>query len=171
LTHPFPQQQSLIAQNPTPPVGSNTNHPPNEEDSLSEHISMFNGIDLTTHTTTYDTPPRKPDKEKITTGNTLDPPSTSVTPLFGLLQIEKTTFYSILHPHKSTNQNLTFNPNSHVAQNYNIVEDLAQAPCTMLALEVLQHCPSQRRTLLESIGAIDPKSSNNITFNLDNLKS
>jgi hypothetical protein len=41
----------------------------------------------------------------------------------------------------------------------------------MSALEVLQHCPSQRRTLLASIRAIDPESSNNITFNLDNYKS
>jgi hypothetical protein len=38
-------------------------------------------------------------------------------------------------------------------------------------LEVLQHCPSQRRTLLASIGAFDPDSSNNIMFNLDNFTS
>jgi hypothetical protein len=37
----------------------------------------------------------------------------------------------------------------------------------MSALEVLQHCPSQRRTLLAAIGAFDPESSNNLTFNLD----
>jgi hypothetical protein len=39
----------------------------------------------------------------------------------------------------------------------------------MSALEVLQHCPSQRRVLLAAIGAFDPKSSNNIMFNLDNF--
>jgi hypothetical protein len=44
---------------------------------------------------------------------------------------------------------------------------LAQAPCAMSSLEVLQHCPSQRRTLLAAIGAFDPESSNNLTFNLD----
>jgi hypothetical protein len=37
----------------------------------------------------------------------------------------------------------------------------------MSALEVLQHCPSQRTTLLASIGAFDPESSNYLTFNLD----
>jgi hypothetical protein len=37
----------------------------------------------------------------------------------------------------------------------------------MSTLEVLQHCPSQRRTLLAAIGAFDPKSSNKLTFNLD----
>jgi hypothetical protein len=41
----------------------------------------------------------------------------------------------------------------------------------MSSIEVLQHCPSQRRTLLAAIGVIDPESSNNITFNLDNFKS
>jgi hypothetical protein len=35
------------------------------------------------------------------------------------------------------------------------------------ALEVLQHHPSQRRILLATIGAFDPESSNNLTFNLD----
>jgi hypothetical protein len=37
----------------------------------------------------------------------------------------------------------------------------------MSTLEVLQHCPSQCRTLLATIGAFDPESSNNLTFNLD----
>jgi hypothetical protein len=112
-----------------------------------------------------------PVRKSVTNGTVTDPPSTSVTPPSGPLQIEKLNFDSILCPPKSTIRKLTFNPNSRVAQNYNIVEDLAQAPCAMSALEVLQHCPSQRRTLLEAIGAIDPESSNNITFNLDNFKS
>jgi hypothetical protein len=41
----------------------------------------------------------------------------------------------------------------------------------MFVLEVLQNCPSQRRTLLASIGTVDPKSSNHIMFNLDNYVS
>jgi hypothetical protein len=126
---------------------------------------MFNGIDLTTRTTTYDTP-AKPDKEKVANGTTSDPPSTTVTPQSGPLQIEKPTFDSILRPPKSTIRKSTFNPSSRATQNYNIVEYLAQAPCAMSALEVLQHFPSQRRTLLAAIGEIDPESSNNITFNL-----
>jgi hypothetical protein len=48
---------------------------------------------------------------------------------------------------------------------------LALAPCAILALEVLQHCPSPHRTLLATIGAINHESSNNITFNLNNFKS
>jgi hypothetical protein len=131
---------------------------------------MFNGIDLTTLSTTYNMP-SKPDKEKVTNGTLPDPSPSSVSPPFGSLQIEKPTFESILHPPKSTICKSTFNSSSSAAQNYNIVEDFAQAPCAMSALEVLQHFSSQHRTLLDSIGAFDPDSSNNITFNLDNLKS
>jgi hypothetical protein len=63
---------------------------------------MFNGVYLTTRTTMYDTPPGKPGKETITTGTSPDPPSTSVSPLFGPLQIEKPSFDSIPRPPKST---------------------------------------------------------------------
>jgi hypothetical protein len=58
LTQPFPQQQSMVAQTPTPGGSSSQSH---DEASTSAHIYMFNGIDLTTHTMTYDTPV-KPDK-------------------------------------------------------------------------------------------------------------
>jgi hypothetical protein len=168
LTQPFPQQQSLVAQTPTPGGSSNQSH---DEASTSAHIYMFNRINLTTRTTTYDTP-IKPDKPKPTNGSLPDPSPSSVSPPSASppsrpLQIEKPSFDSILRPPKSTIWKSTFNPSSRAAQNYNIVEDLAQAPCAMSALEVLQHCPSQRRTLLAAIGAFDPESSNNLTFNLD----
>jgi hypothetical protein len=41
----------------------------------------------------------------------------------------------------------------------------------MYALEVLQHCPNQRRMLLSSIGIVDLASSNHIMFNLENYTS
>ena len=140
LTQPCPQQQSMVAQTPSP--GGSSSHP-NDEASLSAHIYMFNGINLTTRSKTYDTL-GNPDKGKHTngTGNLLDPSSSSVslpsvsTP-FGPLQIEKPTFDSILCPPKSTIRKATFNPSSRAAQNYNIVEDLAQASCVIFALEVL----------------------------------
>jgi hypothetical protein len=171
LTQPFPQQQSLVAQTPTPGGSSNQ---PHDEASTSAHIYMFNGVNLTTRSATYDTPV-KPDKPKTANGSSPDPlPSVvnppSVSPPSGPLQIEKPSFDSILRPPKSTIRKSTFNPNSRAAQNYNIVEDLAQAPCAMSALEVLQHCPNQRRTLLAAIGAFDPESSNHIMFNLDDYQ-
>jgi hypothetical protein len=174
LTQPFPQQQSMVSQTPSP-RGSSSH--PHDEASTSAHIYMFNGISLTTHSKTYDTPVN-PDKGKVTndTGTLPDPSSSSisppsVSPPSGPLQIEKPTFKSVLLPPKRTIPKSTFNPSSCAAQNYNIVEDLAQAPCVMSALEVLQHFPGQCRMLLAAIGAIDPESSNNIMFNLDNYTS
>jgi hypothetical protein len=54
-----------------------------------------------------------------------------------------------------------------VAQNYSIVEDLAQAPSAMSSLEVLQSCPAQQKELLKAIGGIDPTDMNLIVFDLD----
>jgi hypothetical protein len=164
----------MVTQTPSP--GGSASHP-HDEASTSAHIYMFNGINLTTLSKTYDTPGNL-DKGKYTTvtGTLLDlspsfvsPPS--VNPPYGPLQIEKPMFNSILRPPKSTIRKSTFNPSSRATQNYNIVEDLAQSPCAMYVLEVLQHCPSQRRTLLATIGDVDPKSSNHIMFNLDNYTS
>jgi hypothetical protein len=168
LTQPFPQQQSLVAQTPTPGGISNQ---PHDEASTSAHIYMFNGVNLITRSVTYDTPV-KPNKLKIANSSTSDPlPSSvnppSVSPPSVPLQIEKPYFDSIVLPPKSTIWKSTFNHNSRAAQNYNIVEDLAQAPCAMSSLEVLQHCPSQCRTLLAALGTFDLESSNYITFNLD----
>jgi hypothetical protein len=168
LTQPFPQQQSLVAQTPTAGGSSNQSH---DEASTSAHIYMFNGVNLTTRTATYDTLV-KPDKPKTANSSSPDslpssvnPPS--VIPPSGPLQIEKPSFDSILPPPKSTIRKSIFNPNSRAAQNYNIVEDLAQAPCAMSTLEVIEHCPSQHRMLLAAIDAFDPESSNNLIFNLD----
>jgi hypothetical protein len=54
-----------------------------------------------------------------------------------------------------------------VAHNYNIVEDLAQAPSVMLALEVLQTFPTQRKAPLKAIDGIDPMDTNLIMFDLE----
>jgi hypothetical protein len=94
LTQPFPQQQSMVAQTPSP--GGSSSHPPHDEASTSAHIYLFNGIDLTTHSMTYDTPV-KPDKGKITNGSSQDPSPSfvsppSVSPPSGSLQIKKPTF-------------------------------------------------------------------------------
>ena len=47
-------------------------------------------------------------------------------------------------PPKGVIHKSTYNPQARAAQNYNIVEDLAQSPSAMSALEVLQNCPSQK---------------------------
>ena len=70
----------------------------------------------------------------------------------------------VLHPTKASIKRATHNPNARASQNYNIVEDLAQAPCTMSSLEVLQIFPVQRNALLSVLGAHDLNSLNTISF-------
>ena len=62
---------------------------------------------------------------------------------------------------------MTHNTSARAAQNYNIVEDLAQAPSAMSALEVLQTCPAQRKALLSAIGGIDPQDSMLAIFDME----
>ena len=84
----------------------------------------------------------------------------------GLLTFEKTTFKAPSCPSKGTLR-CTHNMNARAAQHYNIVEDLAQAPCAMSALEVLQSCPSQRKALLQAIGAVDSADASLLSFDLE----
>ena len=51
-----------------------------------------------------------------------------------------------------------------------MVEDLAQIPCPMLVLEVLQSCPTQRSTFLLIIEVVDPKNYLMLTFDMSNVK-
>jgi hypothetical protein len=128
LTPPFPEQQSMVAQTPSSGCSSSD---PNDEASLSEHIYMFNGINLTTRSKTYDTPGNLDKGKDVNGTGTLPDPSSSsislpsVNPPSGPLQIEKPTFDSILRPPKRTICKATFNPSSRATQNYNIVEYLA----------------------------------------------
>jgi hypothetical protein len=60
------------------------------------------------------------------------------------LHIEKPVVDPMPHIPKGVLKWTSHNPNARVAQNYSIVEDLAQTPCAMSALEVLQSFPSQQ---------------------------
>lgn len=86
------------------------------------------------------------------------------------LHIEQPSIESIPRIQKGFSKCATINPNARAAQNYSIVEDLAQSPCAMSALEVLQSCPSQRSALLSAIGAVDPNNSLMLTFDILNVK-
>ena len=70
-----------------------------------------------------------------------------------------------IKPPKGVVQKSTFNPHAKAARHYNIVEYLAQSPSAMSTPEVLQNCPSQKQALLSTIGGIDPKDSNLVSFN------
>jgi hypothetical protein len=57
------------------------------------------------------------------------------------LQIENTLGETMTRIPKGAFKKACHNPNARAAQNYSVVEDLAQTPCAMSALEVLQSCP------------------------------
>ena len=49
-------------------------------------------------------------------------------------------------------------PNARAVAKYSVVEDLSQTHFVMLALEVLQSCPTQRDALLAALGSMDSSS-------------
>ena len=51
-----------------------------------------------------------------------------------------------------------------------MVEDLAQEPCAISTLEVLQICPTQCKNLLTALGAVDPNNTNFIHINVEKYK-
>jgi hypothetical protein len=62
------------------------------------------------------------------------------------------------------------NPQARAADNYSLVDDLAQSPAAMSILEVLQTCPTQQKSLLSAMGAVDPADTRLITFDLDSCE-
>jgi hypothetical protein len=48
------------------------------------------------------------------------------------------------------------NPQARATHNYSLVDDLAQSLDTMSVLEVLQTFPTQRKSLLPTLGVFDP---------------
>ena len=78
-------------------------------------------IGLTTHSNTNDTI-----LERVVHKGVANIPSTSTTPpLLGPLHIEKPIPDIVLCPPKSTILKSTFNPSTHVVENYNIFVDMA----------------------------------------------
>jgi hypothetical protein len=93
----------MVTQNPTPPHGGHTGHPPSGDASSSSHVYMFNETTyLMTREKTYDTPPRKTSSKSVANGDTNDMPSIYSNPSYGPIQIEKPTIDSLFFPPKST---------------------------------------------------------------------
>jgi len=139
LTQPFPANQQMVVgtQNPGGNQGNNQGN-----DSSTAHIYMCQTeVDLQTRAKSYDTPVTGSHDKEATTSQSAP------------LHIERPPVGMMPHIPKSVLKKSAHNPNARAAQNYSIVEDLAQAPCAMSALEVLQTCPAQRRALLSAIGA------------------
>ena len=86
------------------------------------------------------------------------------------LHITKPTVEPIPRMPKESSKCMMINPNDNAAQNYSILKDLAQSPCEMSALEVLQSCLAQRSALLTAIEVVDPNNIMMITFDMSNFK-
>jgi hypothetical protein len=134
LSQPFPSQQqaSLVIQDQPSTFTSSYV-------LMCTGDSMKNNVALTTRAKDYTL-----SKEKV---DDLPPdfvqPSPPNPPGNGPLHLERPNLDTVLRPPKGVVKKSTFNPHARAAQNYSIVEDLAQAPSTMSALEVLQSCPAQ----------------------------
>ena len=150
----------MVAQVPAQQPANPSVAIPSGPSSSSVNILMADSIDLTTQAKSYD---KQLEGESSTH---TDPPS--IPQFNGPLTLEKPTFDASSHSSKGALRHTTQNLNSRVAQHYNIVEDLSQASCTMLALEVLQIYPAQRKDLLTTIRAIDSTDANLLFFDPDN---
>ena len=122
LTDPFPNPDTnLVATDPTPisqVLMLSTKKP--SQDILVLTCNKYYGSTATNRPTT----------------STTNPFTESILPTV----IPKLT----IKPPKGVIHKSTYNPQARVAQNYNIVEDLAQSPSAMSALGVLQNCASQK---------------------------
>jgi hypothetical protein len=134
LSQPFPSQQQaqlVIHDQPSPSTTSYV--------LMCTSDSKKNDIALTTRAKDY-----APSKEKV---DDLPPslvqPSPVTPPTNSPLHLKRPNLETVLRPPpKGFVRKSAFNPHARDAQNYNIVEDLAQAPSMMSALEVLQSCPT-----------------------------
>jgi hypothetical protein len=158
LSQPFTsQQQASLVIHDQPSTSTNSYVLMCTGDSKKDNVA------LTTRAKDY-----TPSKEKVD-----DLPldlvqlSPSNPPTNSPLHLKRPSLDTVLRPPKGVVKNLAFNPHARAAQNYNIVEDLAQAPSAMSSLEVLQSCVAQGRALLKAIGGIDPTDTNLIVFDLE----
>jgi hypothetical protein len=128
LINPFPTQHwQMVAQFPMQPA-TQSMPTPSGDGSSSIHIMMADAIYLAMRAKNYE---KKPEGEASTHVDTPSLPQSN-----GPLTFEKTTFEAPSHPSKGILW-CTHNLNMRAAQHYSIIEDLAQAPCAMSALEVL----------------------------------
>lgn len=128
----------------------------------SQVFMISTPINVATRSKDYQTPPPMVGKEnEITPSSSI--PSTSIP-----LHIEQPSpDFAIWPLSQGVLRKSSYNPNAWVAQHYNNVEDLAQAPLAMSDLEVLWSCPYQRKALVSAIGGVDPFYSNLIFFDLE----
>jgi hypothetical protein len=159
LQNPIPHQGVLKTQQdvqPTPPQLGQYLNPNN----LIDHTILLTSEEevlIQTHSHQYRAPAKSPPipLEKI--------PSPTRPPL---MIHHPNTETPLCIPRIPLPRNI-HNPQDREAHNYSLVDDLAQSPSAISVLEVLQTCPTQRKSLLSTLGAVDPSDTQLITFDLD----
>ena len=137
LSNPFPHpNQQMIVNVGYQHPSQGGNHPAAPQGDGPSHqdptiYMMEADLSIQTRAKKYETLGNEP------TGK--EPMGTSANPL----QIERLVLDSIQRPPKDSIKREMHNPNAKAAQNYSVVEDLAQAPCAMSIFEVLQSGPTQ----------------------------
>jgi hypothetical protein len=157
LTNPFQHGKNLIQASASMEVGNQETCPP-PNNPASTNVYMVRG-DAFISTRVHDY--SKPSASKK--GKEADLPSLP-------LHIEKTLGETMTRIPKGAFKKDSHNPNARAAQNYSVVEDLSQTPCAMSALEVLQRCPSQRKSLLTSLGSTETCNLGTIMLDTTDLK-
>jgi hypothetical protein len=156
LTNPFPHGKNLT-QASTNVDGGSQGSPSLSVNPLTSNVYMLKGEShIATRAHDYRTP-------------SIVEKGKEVENLYVPLQIERTMGETMTHILKGAFKKASHNPNARATQNYYVVEDLSQTPCTMSTLEVLQSYPSQRKALLASLGSIETCNLGTITLDTTDL--
>jgi hypothetical protein len=163
LQNPIPHQGVINTQQDTqhPPPQVGQYHNPNNPVERTILLTSEEEILLQTRNRQYPT----------TAESTPISLETNPTPSDGTpLMIPRPSAEPPLHIPRIPLRRNVHNPQARVAHNYSLVDDLAQSPAAMSVLEVLQTCPTQRKSLLSTLGAVDPADTRLITFDLDSCE-
>jgi hypothetical protein len=160
LQNPSPHQGVINTQKDaqSPPPQAGQYHNPNNPEEHTILLTSEEEILLQTQNCQYlaESTPSTPETNPTLMGPPLVIPRPSAEP-------------PLCIPHIPLCRNV-HNPQARAAHNYSLVDDLAQSLAAMSVLEVLQTCPTQRKSLLSALGVVDPADTRLITFDLDNCE-
>jgi hypothetical protein len=157
LQNPIPHQGVVNTQQDAqrPPPQAGQYHNPNNPGECTILLTSEEEILLQTRNLQYPA-------ESTSTS-----PETNPTPAAPPLVIPRPSTETPLRIPRIPLRRNVHNPQARAAHNYSLVDDLAQSPAAMSVLEVLQTCPTQWKSLLSALGAVDPADTRLITFDLD----
>jgi hypothetical protein len=159
LQNPIPHQGVMNTQQGRHPASPRMGQYPNPSTPADHTILLTSEEEvlIQMHNRQYSAPPDSTPTTSEVTPVTSGPP---------LMLPRPNTELPLRSPCIPLHRNVN-NPQARVAHNYSLVDDLAQSPAAMSVLEVLETRPTQRKSLLSALGAVDPVDTQLITFDLD----